>query len=122
MIRYLLITYISFFFHISIAFSSQCTLVKMDGTIVRNEKMGLLIIVNQGTKSEKSYTVERKLQPKLTPYIDHRFGGLFEVRSFLDGTRDHIYDIQKIDYFKVNPLKDATMKHIENIKVMKCPE
>lgn len=92
--------------------------------VLRKKKeghLGLVYIVNEGTKSQMSFSLkEKKDLFALMPLLDHPSQFKAEIASAMDGTKGFLKEVREISRRMPKPLEPAEDTGISLLLAKKC--
>jgi hypothetical protein len=91
-------------------FAVECGTYKVAG-FVREEKLSLVISINEKTKSEVKLSVDPRLETKLSPYKN---------RAMAAEINGELASIESISFRGSDPTAQASDTYIKLIKKMEC--
>jgi hypothetical protein len=85
--------------------AEDCGLYELKGIIEKNSKdIGYLYIINQGSKSQYSFTITPELEPKIVPYINRPSKIRAGFNTKIDKYRGEFSSIDSISLVAADPL------------------
>ncbi len=102
-----------------LSYQDNCGVFKISGTVKENPEKKLVVVINEGTKSEITLSTPKQNELKFLAYQNRPLVGEFEITIKFNGTHGEISKLIKIDYRTDSPL-EAENTGIKLIKKMKC--
>jgi hypothetical protein len=100
-------------------FAVECGTYKVAG-FVREEKLSLVISINEKTKSEVKLSVDPRLETKLSPYKNRAMAAEITILKNFVGTNGELSSIESISFRGSDPTAQASDTYIKLIKKMEC--
>ena len=101
------------FFGGELAHAENCQILRVIAQ-ARATPSGFLIVVAEGSKSEKQLKIPIKEEPKLVPYLELPITAWVRVTQPWDGTRVTVDSIEKIKLRVPDPLRESSKKLIQS--------
>lgn len=98
----------------------NCGVFRILGTVKENSQKKLVVIINEGTKSEITLSTPIQNELKFMAYQNRPLIGEFEISKKFNGTRGEITRLITIDYRAASPLNIENNTGIKLIKKIKC--
>lgn len=103
-----------------LSYQESCGVFKILGTVKDSPEKKLVVVVNEGTKSEITLGTPKQNELKFLAYKNRPLVGEFEVTTKINGTSGEISKLIKIDYRTNSPINTEENTSIKLIKKMKC--
>ena len=100
-----------------------CGEYSVKGVLRKNKEghLGIIYVVNEGTKSQMSFSLkEKKDLLALMPLLDHPSQFKAQMTSAMDGTKGFLKDVREISRRMPDPLNPAEDTGISLLSAKKC--